>query len=125
MEKEAEKAQKLMREGKLQEAVAGLQQKSRTPASQKERLFWNLTLSQLLLKSNKPRLARPYLDQILGEVDFYHLEAWDPALALKCLKLVWTGFNALQEPAMKDAAREVLYRIAKLDLGEGIRLGLG
>ncbi len=125
MEKEVEKAQKLIREGKLPEALGGLQQKLKAAVSRKEKLLWQLWAAQLLLNAGKPRLARPYLEQILKDVDFYQTETWDPELALRCLKAVLSGFQLMPEPSLKEAAKEILNRIAKLDLNEAIRLGLG
>ena len=125
MEKETEKAQKLIREGKLPEALGGLQQRLKAAVSRKEKLLWQLAVAQLLLNAGKPRLARPYLEQILKDVDLYQMEAWDPDLALRCLKAALNGFNAMQDSALKEAAKEILNRIAKLDLNEAIRLGLG
>ncbi len=124
MEKEVAHAQRLIKEGKMAEAIAGFQQKSRVVPSPREKLLWTLALGQLLLHHNKPRLARPYLGQIMKDLDFYHLEAWDPSLALRCLQLIFTGLNALQDPGRKEEAREILMRIAQLDPAEGIRLGL-
>ena len=125
MEQEVEKAQKLIREGKLPEAVGGLQQKLKAAISRREKLLWRLAAAQLLVEAGKPRLARPHLEEILKEVASFQVEAWEPDLALRCLKAALKGFHALPDPTLKEATKEILDRIARIDLNEAIRLGLG
>jgi hypothetical protein len=38
--------------------------------------------------------------------------------------MVWIGLKASSDSGLKETAREVLHRIAKIDLPEAIRLGL-
>ncbi len=122
--KEVEKAKEMIKEGKLLEAISGLQQQMHKSSSGKEKILWRLAIAQLLLEMKKPRPARPYLEQILKDIDSYHLEEWDPELALRGLKTIWLGWNNAPEPALKDKLGEVILRIAKLDLAEAMRLGL-
>lgn len=122
--KEVEKARELIKEGKLLEAIANLQQQMQKSSATKEKILWRLALAQLLLDVKKPRPARPYLEQILKDIEFYHLEEWDPELALRGLKMVWLGWNSAPEPALKEKIGEIILRIAKLDLVEAMRLGL-
>lgn len=123
IEKEVEEAQALIKKGKLLEAIEGLQQKLQRSSSQREKLLWRLALSQLLIKNKQGKVALPYLDLILKDIDFYKLEEYDPILATKCLKAVWSGFLGQSDQLYKEKASEVLQRIAKLDLTEAIRLG--
>jgi hypothetical protein len=60
-------------------------------------------------------LALPHLDLILKAIDTYRLASWDPALALKGLQLVWTGFNSHKDDEVKKKAEIILNRIAELD----------
>lgn len=123
IEKEVEEAQALIKKGRLLEAIEGLQQKFQHSPSQREKLLWRLALSQLLIKNKQLKVALPHLDQILKEIDFYRLEEYDPELAIKCLKAVWSGLCSQSDPSSKEKAQEVLQRIAKLDLTEAIRIG--
>lgn len=123
IEKEVEEAQALIKKGKLLEAIEGLQQKLQHSSSQREKLLWRLALSQLLIKNKQGKVALPYLDLILKDIDFYKLEEYDPILATKCLKAVWNGLTSQSDPPSKEKASEVLQRIAKLDLTEAIRMG--
>lgn len=121
---EVEKAKEMIKEGKLFEAISGLQQQMHKSSSGKEKILWRLAIAQLLLEMKKPRPARPYLEQILKDIDHYRLEEWDPDLALRGLKTIWLGWNNAPEVALKEKLAEIIMRIAKLDLAEAMRLGL-
>jgi len=124
MSKEVAKAKEMIKEGKLLEAISGLQQQMQKSSSGKEKILWRLAVAQLLLEMKKPRPARPYLEQILQDIDNYHLEEWDPDLALQGLKTIWLGWNNASEPGLKEKLSDLILRIAKLDLAEAMRLGL-
>ena len=123
IEKEVEEAQKLIKKGKLLEAMEGLQRKFQQSSSQREKLLWRLALSQLLVKNKQVKVALPHLEQILKDIDFFRLEEYDPDLALKSLKAVWMGFSSQSDQTSKERASEVFQRIARLDLTEAIRIG--
>lgn len=119
------KAQALAKKRKLAEAVEMLQQQLRDSFSQRERLQWRLALSQLLLNAKRPRVALPHLEQILQDIALYRLEEWDPELALKGFKIVWTGLGAQSDDASRNKADDTLNRIAKLDPAVALRLAKG
>ena len=121
--KEVKEAQGLIKKGKILEAVEGLQQKFRNSFSEKEKLLWRLALSQLLMNNKQSKLALPYLEQIIKDIDGYKLEAFDPELAIKGMKVVWVGLQSQPDPSSKEKAEEMYHRIAKLDLTEAIRMG--
>lgn len=121
---EVGKAKEMIKEGKLLEAISTLQKKMQGSSSGKEKLLWRLAIAQLLLEMKRPRPARPYLEQILKDIDSYQLEEWDPDLALRGLKTIWLGWSNVAEPALKEKLTEIILRIAKLDLTEAMRLGL-
>jgi hypothetical protein len=107
---------------KLVEAVQLLQQKLQHCFSKKETLTWRLALSQVLIESQRLDLALPHLDLILKDIDTYQLASWDPGLALKGYKLVWTGFNSHKDNEFKKSAQTILNRIAELDPVEALVL---
>jgi type VI secretion system protein VasJ len=125
IQSEQDHARKLLKEGKLFEAVDLLQKQLQNSFSRRQRLLWRLALSQLLMHSKSARLLWSHLEEILHDVDRYQLEEWDPSLALNALKVVWFGFNTQRDEAAKERGTEVLNRIAKLDLNEAIRLEKG
>jgi type VI secretion system protein VasJ len=122
MGKEISEAQILIKKGKLLEAIEGIQIKSQTSLSKKEKLLWRLALCQLLLSTKQSRLVLPYLEQVIKDIDFFNLEEYDPKLALKGLKLVWAGLQSQSDPSVKGKADEILHRIAKIDWAEAIRM---
>ena len=112
----------LAKKKKLVEAVQLLQQKLQHCFSKKETLTWRLALSQILMESRRLDLALPHLDLILQDIDTYQLASWDPALALKGFKLVWTGFNSHKDNEFKKSAQTILNRIAEIDPVEALAL---
>ncbi len=117
-----EKAQELAKKKKLIEAVALIQQELHNSFSRKESLLWRMVLCQILLGSKNKDMAVPHLLQILKDLDTYQLEAWDPELALKGLKVVWAGFSSLSDETFNTRAIEAMNRIAKLDPAEALQL---
>jgi type VI secretion system protein VasJ len=123
MGKEVEEVQGLIKKGKLLEGVDRLQRNMRNASSRRERLLWRLALSQLLLNQKQSKLILPHLDEMVRDVETHRLEEFDPALALKVLKAAWLGWSSQADQASKEKAGHLLDRIARLDLGEVIRLG--
>ena len=117
-----EKARLLANKKKIVEAVTLIQQKLQNCYSQKNALLWRMVLCQILLGSKNKGTSLPHLEQILNDIEKYRLETWDPELALKGLKVVWTGFRSLSDKAFEQHAAETLKRIAKLDPAEALRL---
>lgn len=123
--REVEEGQALIRSGKLLEAVERFQTHLGNGASRQEKLHWRLALAQLLVNTNRARLALPHLEQVMADIGDFGLEEYDPALALRGLKLAWAGFDSQAEPRFKDKAAEALHRIARLDPVEMVRLAKG
>jgi len=117
-----EKAQGLVKKKKVVEGVTLIQQKLQNCFSQKEALSWRLVLCQILLGSKNKDMTLPHIEQILEDIERYQLETWDPQLALKGLKVAWTGFNSFSDKSFKHDAAQTLNRIAKLDPAEALRL---
>lgn len=122
IQQEAKEAQSLIKSKKLVEAVQRFQEKINTSASQKNKLLWRAALSQLLINNKKEKFAIPFLEQIMEDIDIYHLEEYDSELALKCLKLAWNGYELQNNDLYKNRSSEILQRIGRLDLSEMIRL---
>ena len=122
---EQEDALNLLRRGKLLEAIDLLEKRMHDAFSRKEKMYWRLALTELLIQSKKTKLVVPHLEQILHDIDQYRLEEWDPRLALKALKAVWFGLNVQKDQTAKGKATEALNRIARIDLKEAIRLEKG
>jgi len=117
-----EKAQHLVKKKKIVEGITLIQQKLQHCFSRKEALSWRLVLCQILLGSKNKDMTLPHIEQILEDIERYQLETWDPQLALKGLKVAWTGFNSFSDKSFKQNAVQTLNRIAKLDPAEALRL---
>jgi type VI secretion system protein VasJ len=107
--------QALAKQNKLVDAVKSLQAELQSSFSKKEALLWRLALCQILIGSKRTDMALPHLELILKDIDAFRLSTWDPELALKGLKVVWTGFNNHTNKEYKHNAETVLNRISELD----------
>ncbi len=116
-------AQALIRKGKLLEAMESLQKKLTAASTSREKILWRLSISQLLLDVNQVKLAVPHLDQIIRDIDSFRLEDYDPAVAIRGLKLAWLGIESQNDESLKGKAADLLYRIARIDMAEVVRLG--
>ncbi len=117
-----EKAKSLARRKKVMEAVALIQLQLRQSVSAKTALSWRMALCQILLGSTFKHVASPHLEQVIADIDNYHLEKWDPDVALRGLVLAWTGFQAMADDRYGERADALLNRISRLDPAEALRL---
>jgi type VI secretion system protein VasJ len=122
MEDAIKKAMALVEKKKIVEAVSSLQEELQSAFSKKEAMLWRLALCQILLSSKKVNMALPHLEVILEIIDNYKLEDWDPELALKGFKMVWQGYNAHSDKAVKQQSEQILNRIGKINPVEALRL---
>jgi type VI secretion system protein VasJ len=112
----------MIRKGNLVEAMEAGQRKLREAASRQEKFHWRLALAQMLVNVGKTKLSLPYLEHVLEDIDGHGLEDYDPALALRGLRLCWLAFETQAEQRCKDRAADVLHRIGRLDMPEMVRL---
>jgi type VI secretion system protein VasJ len=109
--------------GRLLEAIAKLDSLIRSTASARSRLLTRMRSCELMLASSADGDWRPYLAPLLEAVDRHQLEAWEPALALQALSIVYRGLNDDGEPACGLPAKaEILKRIALLDIGRALSI---
>jgi len=115
-------AHAMIRGGKMLEAIEKLQRKLNGAASSRERILWRLAIARLMLDVRQVKLALPQMEQIVREIDHFRLEDYDPALALKGLKLVWAGLELQNDPSAKIKTSDIVDRIARIDMAEVIKL---
>ncbi len=115
-------AHAMIRGGKMLEAIEKLQRKLNGAASSRERILWRLAIARLMLDVRQVKLALPQMEQIVREIDHFRLEDYDPALALKGLKLVWAGLELQNDPSAKIKTSDIVDRIARIDMSEVIKL---
>jgi type VI secretion system protein VasJ len=122
MEDTIKKAMALVEKKKIVEAVSSLQEELQSAFSKKEAMLWRLALCQILLSSKKVNMALPHFEVILEIIENYKLEDWDPELALKGFKMVWQGYSAHSDKAVKQQSEQILSRIGKIHPVEALRL---
>jgi type VI secretion system protein VasJ len=64
----------------------------------------------------------PHIEEILKEIDFFHLEEYDPELALKGLKVSWDGYRANAGLVPEEKVAGVRGRIARVDVSAAMSL---
>lgn len=113
-----------MAESDLSEAVAFIQPHIQTSWSQKDIFRWRLALSRILIGAGQLNLAAPHLEQMLQDMETYHIETWDPDMAVRGLHAVWVGFgnSHSDNKIFKDKAINALHRIARIAPTEALRL---
>jgi type VI secretion system protein VasJ len=116
-------ARELIAEGRTAEAVRSMQQGLRAGGSRKEAFHWRVALCRLLIETPGARHALPHIEEILKEIDFFHLEEYDPELALKGLKVAWEGFRANAGFVPEEKVVEIQGRIARVDVSAAMSLG--
>lgn len=119
---DAEQLRHLVQSGRLTEAIEQSQQRLKECGCGRERLLWRVTMAGVLLGAGQGRVALPYLDQVLEELDRHHLEEYEPELALNALELAWCAYREQPEPQAQETASALLLRIGRLDLPEMLRL---
>lgn len=115
-------ADSLIKEKKISEAIQLMQQELSSGTSQRTRFLSRMALTRLLIDAKKARLALPHLLEILSDIEEYHIDNWDPDLALKALAEVHRGLKAQKDKDLQDRAVETLDRIAKLNPAAALRL---
>jgi len=118
----SEKAEALVKQKKLEEAVALIQEGLRGSTSQKSRFLWRVVLARLLVNAKKARLALPHVWEILSDIERHHLDDWDPELVLSALAEVHKSLKAQSDRDLQAQAVEAMDRIAKLNPVAALRL---
>jgi type VI secretion system protein VasJ len=108
----------LIRKGKVIEAIENAQRDIAAVTSKKEQLLWKLSMAEMLQEAGKERLAVPYAEQVLKNIEEYRLEQYDPRLAIKGLKTAFTIFDNGDEGKKET----ILNRIGQLDMTEMLKL---
>ena len=105
-----EGARKLAGTGKLAEAVKALQDGLLTCAQRRDRFLWRLRIAQLCFDAKRLQLAAPLLEECYEETQRYHIDEWEPALAVEVAHTLYRCRKALTT-AEKQATPEALGRV--------------
>ncbi|VFQ44894.1 type VI secretion system protein TssA [Desulfoluna butyratoxydans] len=120
---EIQRARVLAREdGKLQEAVEGLDRHLRSCGSGRDALAFRLGLIRLLAEHRQEKMAVAHLERACADITGSGLMQWDPLHALAGLKVIYTVMKKL--PGKEHAARaaEILSMIAEISTVDAMNL---
>ncbi len=112
----------LMNSGKQGEGLSQMQQSLQSSRSGRECYLWRLSLVQLLTVTGMEKLAIPHIFELMKDYDFYHLEKWDPEMALQALKAVWSVLRTQNDPESNRKADDTLSRISMLSPSDAFNL---
>ncbi len=109
------RAGELIRKKNSLEAVSLFHENLMRCGSGREKLMFRIGLCRILLQTGRVELALPHLETIESEIDRYHIEDWEPALAFQGLHLVYDGFRTCSRKECNQKAGAVFDRIARID----------
>jgi type VI secretion system protein VasJ len=114
--------------GKLPEALAALRDAMRASSSVRENFRRSILMGSLLLKGKQPLVAIPVLESLNETIEEYHLERWDPDLALEALVELLQAYRqarqaAPQQTQLAEKQQALLGRISRIDPSRAFELG--
>lgn len=105
----ATEARKLAGAGKFGEAVKALQEGLASCGQRRDRFLWRLRLAELCFEAQKLQLAAPLLEECYEDIRRYHIDEWEPSLAVAVAQTLYRCRKALtageQAPAPEALAR--------------------
>jgi type VI secretion system ImpA/VasJ family protein len=114
-------ARKLAGAGKLSEAIKALQDGLAACAQRRDRLLWRLQIAQVCCDMKRLQLAGPLLEECYDEIRRYHIEEWEPTLAVEVAQTLYQCRKALLGadkeplPGALDRVRESFAWLCQLD----------
>jgi type VI secretion system protein VasJ len=109
--------------GNLVEAARAVDAIVRGYASDRDRLVARVRLCEIFVGASTEIDPRPYYEPLLEAVDYYHLEDFEPELAMRAMAVAFRGLikSSDTEAAAKRRA-ELLKRIATISSSDALRL---
>ncbi len=108
--------------GKQGEALNLMHQLLQESKSARERCLWRAALLRLFLFTGMEKLATPHLNELMKDFDYYHLESWEPEMAISVLRTIWNILRTQDDQESKKRADEILSRISMLSPSEAFNL---
>ncbi len=109
------KAQKLIKEQKTDTALSMIMERQTGSVSGREKFLWKLELCRVLINSKHILIASSYIDDIINGVEKYHLEKWEPDIAVDALSLVLKVLRLQQKEEYEPLIESTIKRISILD----------
>jgi type VI secretion system protein VasJ len=117
-------AKLLAAEGRLAEGARRLQRNAGS-GSGRERLEWQMALCALLLDKDPSGAVVPLLDAVVEAIDRHGLDAFDPALASKGLRLAYAGYRAFADRVPEEKVAAARGRLSRIDLAAALEIENG
>jgi type VI secretion system protein VasJ len=109
LQEASDKAKQLAAAGKLKEALKELQDGLGTCTQRRDRFLWRLRIAQLCFDAQRLQLAGPLLEECHDEVRRFHIEEWEPSLAVGVAQSLYRCRKSLmaseKSPAKESADR--------------------
>lgn len=103
-------ARKLAGSGKITEAVKALREGLQSASEGRERFQWRLQIAELCFETQRLQLATPLLEECHEDVKRYHLDQWEPRLAVRVAQTLYKCRKALAA-GQTEPAPEALERL--------------
>lgn len=117
----SDKARKLVSSGKLKEGLQELYGGLQTCTQRRDRFLWRLHIARLCFEAQRLQLAAPLLEECFDEVQRFHIDEWEPSLAVgvaqtlyRCRKSLTMAEKAPPPEALKRV-RESFAWLCQLD----------
>ena len=104
------KAKQLAGSGKLKEALTELRAGLQSCGQRRDRLLWRLNMARLCYDAQRVQLASPLLEECFAEIKHYHIDEWEPALAVDVAQMLYRCRKALTA-ADHQPAQEALQSV--------------
>ncbi len=108
--------------GNLKKPVSQIELKIRHAASGKEALLLRIGLVQILVSEKKEKLAMHHLETIREEIRTHRLDQWEPGIAIRGLKSVYTIYKKQTGKKYQEKADEVFNMIAGISTVDAMTL---
>ena len=122
VEKEKKEVAVLTASGKTEAALDLLQSAIRNSSNERDNFRRSILVCTLLMSAKQPDIALSILESLVEKIQLYHLDKWDPDLAVeawsimvKVLKAARANKPAPQQASMTDKQNSILSKISQID----------
>ena len=120
--KEISRSLERMQANQLPEALKAFRERVNSASSARERFLWEIGFCRFLAQTRWTGISEPYHFQLLGSIDTYKVEQWEPSLAIEALATVLSGLRFQKKEKDEGLEKRILDRIAILDPARALEL---
>jgi|WetSurMetagenome_2_1015567.scaffolds.fasta_scaffold00056_17 type VI secretion system protein VasJ len=122
VEEEKKQVAALGASGKTEAALDLLQKSIRNSSNERDNFRRSIVMCNMLMGAKQPDIALSILDSLDGKIQLYHLDKWDPDLAvdawsimIKVLKVARANKPAPVQASMAEKQNTILSKISQID----------